>query len=565
MKFLFKRHRKMNTSNENNYTFQLLLLGNVGEHQADFKGGLEVQLRKLGLDMDKLVTFPATDKFVKRNCPALAIYLGVKPAADDTEEEKKAMADQRKRDEGTMRDLRVKGIPVLELSGDDGVVDKSQVDYSQWAGKALLYMGLQPRKKVWVNYADDTPDGLRRALFDVLQTRHYEVREDRYRLGNLSQEVNHKDFSDWDVLIFFHMPGSVKDSWVRQRLAYAARLQIGVLEVMLKDEIPSYGSLGSIVTLDELWSPCCGCRTMAARLVDRVDSLWVGNWKARMDNLSGTLQEYQRQNIRTNWELQPGYVIASELYGRLHYQVPVCVTRAESFDDALVQAKTLLPDGTKNDEIELVYDSLYTNTSDDEYQKRLHGYAAAKILDVHHLFRLKPCGVGTEKHILLLASLPSPQKDVDTAYLQTIDRLAVRDALRAFFSLLPSGVCVHLAGHPVWGSLVESIGKWRQATNNVKTYIPESGQGMYEWVEGARTHWDAVVVIGGGATEFPVALNVRSETSYWLPVAATGGAAKILCDQHEKSIQVPNAINPTDLRNGKTNMQSLFHDLFKAL
>ena len=581
----------MSASKDYNYTFQLLLLGNAGEHQCDFKGSLDTQLRKLGMDMDKLVTFPVALEFVKLDCPALGIYFGVKATTDNTEDE-----NQRTKDKRMIQELRADGIPVLNFSKSSGVVDKSQKNYSLWVDKVLQCMGLSRRRKVWVNYTDGTPVGLCRALCNVLQTRHYEVCEECYRLGNPSQETSHEALDDSDVLIFFHMFGSSKDSWVQQRLAHAARLQIGVIEVMSENEIPSYGTLGSVVTLDGLWSPCCGCRTMAGRLVDQVDSLWIANQRARMDNLSGTLQEYHRRNIKTDEELLPGYVVSSNLYGRLQYQVPVCATRAESFDDALVQAKTLLPPGTGNDEIELVYDSLCTKHSGRLCQKQLHDYAMVELLDVRRFFRVDPLA-GSEKHVLLLASLSSSQKTVaDAASLPIIDRLAVRDAIRAFFSLLPSGVCVHLPAHPAMVSLVESIQKWREEILNcMKIYrhpyfvgkdsIDNKGalkkcfvsmdayiideetvwKSMYDYMKNTKTQWDAVVMIGGGATEYSVALDMRSKSLCWLPVAATGGAAKTLCDRHEKSIRVPGMINKTDLKDGKTNMQSLFHDLFQNL
>lgn len=586
--------------------YQLILFGDSNPHSYNLKGMLSERMSSLGMDMDKLMSYPPIPEFRVRNMPTLGIYF----------ETKETIESEKRKDEKNIKVLQDEGTPIVTVVGvsekyneeqssllppDDyfTLTSSSSENYLKLADYVLDLFGLLDKKKVLVNYAEETPSKVVKALSKELALRNYDVDDELYQInGNKEFEETCNDrLADSEILIFFHTSRSLKDPWVQARLAYAARLQVGVVEVMESDNVPPYGGLNKQVRLDKIARLNYGRAGAAARLADIVEHWRIANRAVQIENLTGALCKYIKRLSTIDWKLHPGHWVSSYQYDKTCYYVPaIGVTHPECFDVLSARAKRLTSQNGEKEKMYLLYDGLCMKTHDEAYRKQLDGYSPVELMDVRKFFPVrKP---QKPKNVFLLVSFPSPWKKADQNYFRTINLLAVRNAIRAFFAMLPPDVMVHLAAHPSVLWLIDSILKWRgqKPKNCVKVYKHDYFIGMYPnynemfkdctvLADGqnetndetgafgavydkmlAVDSYDAGVVIGGAAGDIAVAFRFieRYKDTVLVPVSLTGGVAKELYDRHRNMIKCPTGIKD-ELENEAIEYQYLFRAFFEAL
>lgn len=583
--------------------YQLILLGDSDQHLNDFKGMLIDRMSRLGLEMDKLIDYPTPECRV-RNMPALAIYFKIKGIVENE-------------DERVIKNLQSEGVPMVTVARFSDKMKEEQASplfsednftlasssssdsYLKLADYVLDLFGLLDKKKVLVNYEKEASDKIVKALSRELLLRNYDVAEEPYQIkgnGNFEETCTDR-LADSEILIFFHTSHSLKDPWVQARLAYAARLQVGVVEVMEWDNVLPYGLLNKQVRLDKLAVLNRSKTGIAARLADIVEYLRIDNRTAQTSNLTGTLCKYITKLSTVDWKLHPGYWVSSYQYDKTQCYVPaIGATHPECFDALSARAERLVPKGEEKEKIYLLYDSLCTKSCDETYRERLNGYSPIELMDVRKFFPVQQ--PKKKKNVFLLVSIPSPWKEEDQSYFQTINLLAVRHAICTFFAMLPSDVVVHLAAHPSVLFLIGSILKWRRQPPKdcVKIYKhgyfigkhpdydgifkdcivtineqseknDEAGAWKLIYDEMLKVDsYDAGVVIGGAAGDLAVALQFidKYKDAFCLPVSSTGGVAKELYDKHIKMTKCPIAIKE-ELEDETIEYQNLFKVFLEAL
>lgn len=305
--------------------YQLILLGDSDQHLNDFKGMLIDRMSRLGLEMDKLIDYPTPECRV-RNMPALAIYFKRRGIVENE-------------DERVIKNLQSEGVPMVTvarssdkikeeqaslLPSEDNFTLTSSDSYLKLADYVLDLFGLLDKKKVLVNYEKEASDKIVKALSRELLLRNYDVAEEPYQINGHGdfEETCTDRLADSEILIFFHTSHSLKDPWVQARLAYAARLQVGVVEVMEWDNVLPYGLLNKQVRLDKLAVLNRSKTGIAARLADIVEYLRIDNRTAQTSNLTGTLCKYITKLSTVDWKLHPGYWVSSYQYDKTQCYVP---------------------------------------------------------------------------------------------------------------------------------------------------------------------------------------------------------------------------------------------------
>ena len=412
--------------------------------------------------------------------------------------------------------------------------------------------------------------------------------------GNFEETCTDR-LADSEILIFFHSSRSLRDPWVQARLAYAARLQVGVVEVMEWDNVLPYGLLNKQVRLDKLAVLNRSKAGIAAGLADMVECLRIANRALQTRNLTGALCKYITKLSTVDWKLHPGYWVSSYQYDKTQCYVPaIGATHPECFDALSARAERLVPKSEEKEKIYLLYDSLCTKSCDETYRERLNGYSPIELMDVRKFFPVQQ--PKKKKNVFLLVSIPSPWKEEDQSYFQTINLLEVRHAICTFFAMLPPDVVVHLAAYPSVLPLIGSVLKWRgqNPKDCVKIYMhgyfigkhpdydgifkdcivtineqseknDEAGAWKLIYDEMLKVDsYDAGVVIGGAAGDIAVALQFIDKHAFCLPVSSTGGVAKEFYDKHMKMIKCPIAIKE-ELEDETIEYQNLFKAFLEAL
>lgn len=578
--------------------YQLILLGDSDQHLNDFKGMLIDRMSRLGLEMDKLIDYPTPECRV-RNMPALAIYFKRRGIVENE-------------DERVIKNLQSEGVPMVTvarssdkikeeqaslLPSEDNFTLTSSDSYLKLADYVLDLFGLLDKKKVLVNYEKEASDKIVKALSRELLLRNYDVAEEPYQINGHGdfEETCTDRLADSEILIFFHTSHSLKDPWVQARLAYAARLQVGVVEVMEWDNVLPYGLLNKQVRLDKLAVLNRSKAGIAAGLADMVECLRIANRALQTRNLTGALCKYITKLSTVDWKLHPGYWVSSYQYDKTQCYVPaIGATHPECFDALSARAERLVPKSEEKEKIYLLYDSLCTKSCDETYRERLNGYSPIELMDVRKFFPVQQ--PKKKKNVFLLVSIPSPWKEEDQSYFQTINLLEVRHAICTFFAMLPPDVVVHLAAYPSVLPLIGSVLKWRgqNPKDCVKIYMhgyfigkhpdydgifkdcivtineqseknDEAGAWKLIYDEMLKVDsYDAGVVIGGAAGDIAVALQFIDKHAFCLPVSSTGGVAKEFYDKHMKMTRCPIAIKE-ELEDETIEYQNLFKVFLEAL
>lgn len=466
---------------------------------------------------------------------------------------------------------------------------------------------LRGKKKVFISYCRKDADKLAHQLYDELSHRKYDVFLDSYSIdcGLDFQEELQEFLADSDVMVFLHSPESMKSRWVKVELAKVNRLQIGVVEVKWPDIEQTSIRLNAELTypllLNNLETHCPYCLPdICHKIADVVDHWRVRSMQARVANLKSPLLHHLRPEQIT---LYPSSVVASRANNKIQIYVPVVGLPCAVDYEKTKRWITCLPetDNKVGVEARIVYDHLYLKKENIAHLKWLDSYLPVKSLNIriltikqmimkkHHL-----------KKVFLSASIPSPERN--PKYYQTVDVIAVRDAIRALAANVLPYVHLVWGGHPSITPLIrevlEGVGVTpEEIKEHVTLYQSRFFEGMFPkdnecvediqltdicYINGQKdrdgsleemrhrmldTSHDYVagIFIGGmeGVEEECRLFRECHPSALLLPIASTGAAALHLMKDRE-NVKSPEGF---DLERLKTDFdyQTLFEHLFKDI
>lgn len=341
------------------YQYQIFLEDEGSGHKADLKGKLEELMKTMGMDMDTLVCFPSSIKDVRPEMPALVVYFASFQTDDDA-----WLGDAKK--------MHIPVLPVFDTrTGVEPQLSQSfdlfqffrltkADDYAELAKQILTSLQLSERKKAFLIYQPSEPNPLRMELFDELVRRGYSVTMDAYK--ELPDEEQMKRLAESEILIFFYDREILKKQGMREMLADASRMQVGIIEIVEEEEELEYEIPAKKISLRScyLWNSCK--RKTARQIVDDVEQWRAVNMQRRIDNLINPIERYLKEH-HYSWDILPSWRFLWKATGKICSYVPV--TGVPEWND-LQDIKKWADEyrETKNIyavDAQMVYDSLCAN------------------------------------------------------------------------------------------------------------------------------------------------------------------------------------------------------------
>lgn len=585
------------------YRYQVILFGNV-RYEKEIQQLLD---EKLAADERKLVV-RCTSREVDFRLPAAGVYF-----VDGTCCEGEGVAH-----------LLEHGVHILPVVGElkgcsDSLpylltpVNAAEVKKTEDCIQIVNYLLtefrlLREKKKVFISYCRQDTGSFAHQLYDELNHRGYDAFLDSYSIdhGLDFQEELQEFLADSDIMVFLHSPESAKSRWVQAELTRVNRLQIGVVEVqwpaLTHTDIRLDTELTYRLPLENGETHCPHLLPAACRRVaDAVDHWRARSMQARVANLKSPLCHDPELGPVT---ICPSSVVASEESGGMKIHVPVVgLPCAMDYDKAKEWLGKPFPATEKMvTEVCVVYDHLYLKKEHIDHLHWLDSYLPVKSMNIRKLI-INP--IIMKKHslkkIFLSASIPLPERH--PKYYQSVDVIAIRDAVRALAaSVLPYAHLVW-GGHPSITPLIrevmESIGVTpAEMKEHVTLYQSRFFEGLFpkdnECVEEIRLtdivcrdsveetkkaslqemrcrmldaghQYVAAIFIGGmeGVEQECRQFRESHPDALLLPIASTGAAAQCLMAD-ESNIKVPEGFNPGRLKND-FDYQTLFEELFKDI
>lgn len=457
------------------YRYQIVFLGEKSEYEEV----VNEQLKKSLLDEQEKYLCSLHSAEVDSRFPAVGVYFGKK--------------GHWKTDAEAVCELLSKGVPVLPVVEDLNAlkesIPKELTPYNAVAVKTgsdcrhivdyLLeeFRLVCGKKKVFISYCRKDASVFAQCLHDELVHRKYDVFLDSYSIdAGLDFQAGLQEFlADSDVMVFLHSPQSIHSRWVREELAKANRLQVGIVEVLwpgCDKNIQTEPSLTYPVSLDkrELYCPLFRSH-FCNKVADAVDHWRIRSVQSRMVNLRAPLlKELKQQHDRVF--IQPSFVVISKKKRRKElYQLVMGLPGSmHSHETRNLCEKYPISKKKTINKAWVVYDRLYLQKKSVEHLNWLNGHLPVKFKDIREsIMKEKLKGARSPlKKIFLSASIPSST----SKYYQSIDIIAICDAVRALAScILP---CAHLVwgGHPTITPLIkEVLGSMGVAKSEIKKHV----------------------------------------------------------------------------------------------
>lgn len=122
---------------------------------------------------------------------------------------------------------------------------------------------------------------------------------------SFQDEEQMKRLAESEMLIFFYDREILKKQGMREMLADASRMQVGIIEIVEEEEL-EYEIPAKKISLRScyLWNSCK--RKTARQIVDDVEQWRAVNMQRRIDNLINPIERYLKEH-RYSWEILPSW------------------------------------------------------------------------------------------------------------------------------------------------------------------------------------------------------------------------------------------------------------------